>query len=249
VSPTLTTFLFEAANFLVLAAVLARLFFKPVRDAIERRREALQKQADDAARQLAEAEQMRSELEQRFSGLEQELDDRRTKAQLAAEQQAAELLKSARETLHREADTAKHRLAHLERSQREHLARVIARTTGATVDRLLRTIDQPDLDHALTAAACREIRAFDGNSLAPVRVESARPLRDADRNALLEALGQSGEAAEFHVIEDLGTGLRVATNRGLVDVSSSGLSTFAEHRLASQLASDSDSLVEGDADV
>jgi hypothetical protein len=126
----------------------------------------------------------------------------------------------------------------LERSQREHLARVIAETAGASIDRLLRQIDQPELDHVLTAAACREIRAFDGNSLAPVRIESAHPLDHADRDALLLALGAAGESAEFHVIEDLGMGLRVSTNRGLVDVSSAGLSVFAEHQLAKLLTSD-----------
>ena len=40
-SPTLTTFLFEAANFLVLAAVLGWLFFKPVRQALADHRAGL----------------------------------------------------------------------------------------------------------------------------------------------------------------------------------------------------------------
>lgn len=248
-SPALTTFLFEAANFLVLGGVLSWLFFKPVRDAIERRREALKKQTDDAAAKLAEAEDMRSELEQRLSTFEHELEEQRNKARVAAEEQVEQILKSARETAHREADAAKHRLTHLQRSQRQRLARAVAETTGAAVDRLLRQLDQPDLNHALTMAACRQIKAFDGNSLAPVRVESARTLDEVDRRALLEALGQAGESVEFHVIDDLGIGLRVVTNRGLVDVSSTGLSTFAEHQLEHQLTAGSDGQVEGSSDV
>ena len=243
-SPTLTTFLFEAANFLVLAGVLAWLFFRPVRESLERRRAEQQKQADEAAGELAKAAKMRSEIEQKFTSLEQELEQRRKQSLAAAQQQAAQIIHDARESARRETEVAKRRLAHLEQSQFEHLARAIAETTGVTIDHLLRQIDQPDLEHVLTAAACREIRGFDGNSLAPVRIESARPLDQTDRDALLAALGAAGESAEFHVIESLGMGLRVSTNRGLVDVSSAGLSTFAQHQLASLLASSNDGGVE-----
>ena len=244
VSPTLTTFLFEAANLLVLIGVLAWLFFRPVGQAIERRRAQLQRQADEAMAKLVEAERLRTEIEQRYAKLEEELEQRRKQSLAAAEQQAAQIIQHARESARRESEAAKHRLGHLQRSHRERLARVIAETAGASIDRLLRQIDQPDLDHVLTAAACREIRSFEGNSLSPVRIESAHPLDQSDRDALLAVLGSAAESAEFHVIEDLGVGLRVSTNRGLVDVSSAGLSTFAKHKLASQLTADDDDIGE-----
>jgi F-type H+-transporting ATPase subunit b len=236
VSPTLTTFLLEAANFLVLAAVLAWLFFRPVSAALENRRAEQQRQADEAAQKLAAAEQMRAEIEHKYTDLEQDLEQRRSQSQAAAERQAAQILQQAREAAQRESDTAKTRLSYLERSQRQRLARVIAETAAVSIERWLNQIDQPPLRHFLTTAACREIESFDGNSLAPVRVESAHPLDQTDRAALLAALGAAGESAEFHVIEDLGMGLRVSTNRGLVDASSAGLCTFAEHQLASRLA-------------
>jgi F-type H+-transporting ATPase subunit b len=241
--------LFEAANFLVLAGVLAWLFFRPVREALERRRTQQQTQADDAAAKLAEAERMRAEMEQRFSDLDHELEQRRDQSRVAAEQQAAQLVHDARESARRETETAKRRLAHLERAQLEHLARVIAETAGVSIDRLLRQLDQPALDHVLTAAACREIRSFDGNSLAPVRIESAHPLDEADHNALMAVLGSAAESAEFHVIEDLGMGLRVSTSRGLVDVSSAGLSTFAQQQLARQLGSGDGECTENETNV
>lgn len=236
-SPTLTAFLFETANFLVLAGVLAWLFFKPVSNAIKQRRNDLRQRADETAQKLAEAEKLRTEMEQQLTRLDRELDERRSKSQSVAEVQAEQILKTARDTALREANAAKNRMAHLEQAQREQIARIVAETAGVAIDRLLRQIDHPDLNRALTAAACREIQAFDGQSLAPVRVESAKPLTDADRQALTAALGQASESAEFHVIHELGAGLRVATNRGLVDVSSTGLAMFAEHQLASQLTS------------
>ena len=234
-SPTLTTFLFEAANFLVLVGLLAWLFFRPVKEALDRRQAEQQRLADEAAENLEQTERMRMEIEQRYLKLEQELDQRREQASLAAEKEAAEIIKQARGFARRESESAKRRIANLEQSQMEKLARVIAETAGASVDRLLREVEQPDLNHALTAVACREIRAFGGDSLAPVRVESARPLDGKDRDALLTALGHAGEMAEFHVLENLGMGLRVSTNRGLVDLSSVGLAKFAEHQLAAVL--------------
>lgn len=235
-SPTLTTFLFEAANFLVLAAVLGWLFFRPVRDSLENRRVQQAKQANDAADKLAEAERIRSKIEHKYATLEQELENRRTKSRAAGEQQAALILQQARESARRESDAAKIQLAHLQRSQRERLARVIAETAATAIERLLIQIDQPQLRHFLTAAACREIRSFEGDSLAPVRIESAHPLDQVDRDTLVEALGPAGESAEFHVIENLGMGLRISTNRGLIDASSAGLANFAERQLANQFA-------------
>ncbi len=179
---------------------------------------------------------MRAKIEHKYTDLEQDLEQRRSQSQAAAERQAAQILQQARQAAQRESDTAKTRLSYLERSQRQRLARVIAETAAVSIQRWLNQIDQPSLHHFLTTAACREIESFDGNSLAPVRVESAHPLDQADRAALLAALGAAGESAEFHVIEDLGMGLRVSTNRGLVDASSAGLCTFAEHQLASRLA-------------
>lgn len=247
-SPTLTTFLFEAANFLVLTGVLAWLFFRPVRESLERRRTDQKKQADEANEKLAEAERLRSEIEQKYTGLEKELEQRREQSVAAAEQQAAQIFQDARESARRESEVAKRRLAHLEHSQTDRLARVIAETTGATVDRLLRQLDQPELKRALTTAACREIRSFKGDSLAPVRIESASPLEQADRNALLSALGAAAESVEFHVIEGLGMGLRVSTNRGLVDVSSAGLSAFAQHQLAQHFTSGDGAIREDESD-
>jgi F0F1-type ATP synthase membrane subunit b/b' len=259
VSPTLTTFLFEAANFLVIVGVLAWLFFRPVGEALERRRVQLQTQADEAAAKLTEAERMRAQMEQKLADLDRELEQRREQSRVAAEQEAVRLIHDARESARQESESAKRRLAHLEHAQLAQLSRVIAETAGSSIDRLLCQLDQPALDHAITAAVCQQICSLDrnsldhkspgGNSLAPVRIESAHPLDDSDRNALLAVLGPAAESAEFHVVEDLGMGLRVSTSRGLVDVSSAGLSTFAQQQLAKRLGDDDGKRVENQSHV
>lgn len=75
------TFLFESLNFVVLAYVLHRLLYRPLREAIDKRREA-----DCLAR--AEAEKARQEAQQLQDRLQGEL--------AAAEQQRQELIHQAR---------------------------------------------------------------------------------------------------------------------------------------------------------
>jgi F0F1-type ATP synthase membrane subunit b/b' len=73
VSPTLTTFLFEAANFLVLVALLSWLFFKPVRQALADHRARLEGLSQEATQQLAAVEQTRAEVAAQRQTLRDEL--------------------------------------------------------------------------------------------------------------------------------------------------------------------------------
>lgn len=234
-STALTTFLFEAANFLLLATVLAWLFFRPVQAAVERRRAALQQEAAESASRLADAERQQAEIASQWTRLEEDLEKRRKKAQEEASQQADQILSEAREAAQREEEAATQRLAQLESAQQVRLGRVIAETAATAVDHLLRRISGPELDRALFAAVCQELEACAGTSLAPVRVESSSALDEADQAALLAALGTAADSAVFQVTEDLGTGLRVSTGQGLVDASSAGLAVFAARRLSERL--------------
>jgi F-type H+-transporting ATPase subunit b len=96
------TFLFEALNFVVLAYILHRLLYRPLHEAIDRRREA-------NARAQAEAEKARQEAE----ALRQRLEEQ----QAAAEQQRQELIHQARE----QAETERHKLLdEAERAAQQH---------------------------------------------------------------------------------------------------------------------------------
>lgn len=234
-SPTLTTFLFEAANFVLLAGVLAWLLFKPVRNAIEARRTAQAEQAEQTQAKLDEAESIRSDIAQQRNVLDDELESLRDEARSEAEREAEKTLVEAHRKAQHEYDAAKQRLSHLKSSEIERLSRVVATTTGELVSRLLAQLDTPDLESALTQAACRQLRALEDNSLEPVTVESAKPLTAEAQAALETVLGGSFASADFRVVPELGIGLRISTNRGLVDASSKGLAAFAERTLASQL--------------
>jgi F0F1-type ATP synthase membrane subunit b/b' len=235
VSPTWTTFLFETANFLILTAVLGWLLFRPIRQALENRRMALAKEAEEAAAKGAEVKRLQEETRQRYAALDAELERLRHDVHVAAQQEAEQLRSEAHATVEREREAARHRLAHLEEAQLEHLAAAVATAAGTVVERLLRQLDGPDVERGLIRAACHELQALDGNDLGAVRVESAHPLDQATQDELTTALGKASRTLEFRVSPNLGAGIRISTSRGLIDASAAGLAAFARGALAEQL--------------
>ena len=235
-SPSLTTFLFEAANFLLLAAVLGWAFFRPVQDAIERRRAALETERRDCERARADVEQQLAEAEARRREVEASLAPLRAEARREADRQAAAILESARIQAAEEHGRLEADLAALRRENARTLARDAAEAAGTIVARLLAEIDGPDLDAALARAACDRLAALpDAKRAGPVDVETARPLDVETRARLAEALGP-GVTVHDRVVPELGAGLRIVTHAGLVEASASGLAAWVERELLARIA-------------
>lgn len=235
-SATWVTFLFEAANFLLLAAVLGWLFFRPVRDALERRRSELESEQRAAAEARTEAERARQDASARRAELEGSLDELRERVRSDAEAERDRLVEAARARMQRERETLKGELVAQRRGQARSLARDAAFAAKEIVVRLLGTMEGPDLEHALLRAACGELEKLRfAGPLAPVVVESARALEDEAIATLAQAAGVAAADAGRRVDPDLVAGLRVLTARGLVDASAAGLAAQAERVLVSHL--------------
>jgi len=236
VSASWVTFLFEAANFLLLAAVLGWLFFRPVRTALERRRSAFEAEQRAAADARAEAERALQDARARRSELEGSLAELRERIQREAEQERERLLDSARAQTQQERETLKQELASLRRAQARSLARDAAFAAREIVGRLLEQMQGPDLEGALLRAACRELAKLRiAGPLAPVSVESVQPLDDAALAALAEAAGVAPVDLAQRVDPELVAGVRILAARGLVDASVAGLAAQAERVLVSRL--------------
>jgi F-type H+-transporting ATPase subunit b len=236
VSASWVTFLFEAANFLLLAVVLGWLFFRPVRNALERRRSELEGEQRAAADARAEAERALQHARGRRSELEGSLEELRERVQREAETESERLVETARAQMQRERETLKEELVSLRRAQARSLARDAAFAAKEIVVRLLEEMQGPDLEHTLLRAACRELEKLRSTGpLAPVVIESVRPLDNAALTALAEATGVAAADAAHRVDPDLVAGLRVLTARGLVDASAAGLAAQAERVLVSHL--------------
>jgi F0F1-type ATP synthase membrane subunit b/b' len=237
VSPTLANFLFESANFLLLAAALGWLLFKPVRAAIdaERDRHAEEERRVAALRDEAEAlgKQIR-EAQQRLAG-----DIERERAAALAEvpkevERLKEEARKAREAELRAFERESEATRHL---QTGLLADALGRVAAASVRRLLETLDGPSLDLALVRGACEELGKLPEAARRAATVEAARPLGDEARRLLHATLG--GEVEE-HTVQELGAGVRVTTPSGQVDASALALARQAEREVAGAAASAAD---------
>ncbi len=204
-SPTLTTFLFEVANFLLLAGALGWLFFKPVRQALADHRAKFEADNLQAAESLAEAERLRQEISAARENLQAELNEQRSRELEAA---------------HLQADR---------NFWRTHAPQLIANCSRASVKRRgCRTLSgigwrkSPrrrrrkrwggcwnksvvrNCNPHLIQSACRQLEAFPQEAIAPVKFESNQPLSAADMAMLKAALGPAGDSADFRTVDDLG---------------------------------------------
>ena len=113
----LSTFIFEIINFLILVWILQRLFYKPVREMIKRRKQQIEQTLAEAAQMRQEAEelkenyknrlqqwekekqlakthlhqQLETERQQKLLALQKELEQERSKSQKAQQRQQQEL--------------------------------------------------------------------------------------------------------------------------------------------------------------
>jgi F0F1-type ATP synthase membrane subunit b/b' len=237
-SPTVTTFLFELTNFLLLASLLGWLLFKPVRAVLQARQAAEKRQAEELAARAADSDRQRADLDQRLRTFETETAELRRRHIAAADEEAAAILTRAHDTVERERDLMKRGLAHLEHAQVERLSAAVAAATRESIVRLLATLNAPDLDASLARAACRQIEGLHGSPLGPVLIESARPLTKDLHEAIIAALNADAASATFRIVPDLGAGVRITTARGLIDSSASGLGRQAEGLVRDALATE-----------
>jgi F0F1-type ATP synthase membrane subunit b/b' len=239
VSPSLSTFLLEAANFLILASGLGWLFFRPVRNAIAREQAAHREAEAHAAAQRAEADRLRAQVEAERAGLAAELAATRAEAKKAAEAEARELRARATHEAEEERARTRRELSSERRASTAAIGGDIASLSAKALLDLFSWLEGPELEVALTRAA---IRALGGVAAGTrIVVESGGPLPDAARQALIEALPEA--RLELRVREALGVGVRLLTPDGLVDASASGLSEHARRSVERSLT---ETLSEGD---
>ena len=234
-SPALTTFLFEAANFLVLAGVLGWLFFQPVRQALAERAAKFEADSKEAAEKLAAANAAEQQMDETRDKLQSEMDELRKRELEAAHAKASQIIEEAREAAERERELGRRQAASLSESKRATLGEVAGAAAADTVGRLLEQIGGPDLHSALIESACRQLAAMQIDTTAPVKVESNEPLSQDQATKLRHALGDGADRAEFRTVENLGAGIRILTDRGLIDASVAGLTQFARQSLVKEM--------------
>ena len=211
-SPYVANFLFESANFLLLAGGLGWALFKPVRKALADERTRHAQEREEVERLRAEAEALAEAAKQARAAADEELKARRKEVLDAAKAKAAALLEEARAAERTEREALRDELARTRQAEVAALADAVGRLAARSVSTLLQTLEGPSLDAALVRAACAELQGTE--PAAWVRVEAARPLDEAQRGWIAQALGQP---FEVRVVPELGAGVRITTPAGQVD--------------------------------
>jgi len=236
VSATWATFLFEAANFLLLAILLAWAFFRPVRAAIERRQSEVLEDRRAAGHAREEAERLEEAARTARASLEDSLARLRESQRRDAERERQDLLQEAAERVQRERRSFEEELLALRRTEARAGARDTARAARDILVRILTEIRGPDLEQALVRRTCEQLeRLGSDGALAPVIVESATPMDSLALSTIAEAAHVSSAELKHRVTPELVGGLRVLTARGLVDVSVAGIADRASQALAARL--------------
>jgi F0F1-type ATP synthase membrane subunit b/b' len=234
-SPNVATFLFEAANFALLAAVLGWAFFRPVQGAIEAHRAGLEAARRAAEEDRAEAALRLAEVEARQREVEASLEPLRAALRRDAESEATRLREAARRGAEDERAALRAELASLRRAHARALARDAAGAARLLVERLLAAVDGPELDLAMVRAFARKLSGQSLATAGTVLVETARPLSAEASETLALALGSAPGEPRVRVVPSLIGGLRVTTDAGLIDASIAGMGEEAERELVKRL--------------
>ena len=154
-----TSFVLQLINFVVLVWILHRFLYKPVLEAIDRRRAAIEKSMADAKAVREAAEGLRAQLETRLAEWERE----RVKARAALEGEIAALRAKGLEEVALAVREERERLAALQEKRaaewrRETEHRALEQGT-AFAGRLLERVAGPELDARLVEVLATDLRS------------------------------------------------------------------------------------------
>jgi F0F1-type ATP synthase membrane subunit b/b' len=221
-------------------ALLAWLFFRPLRAALERRRLELASEQSAAAAAREQAEREREQLALNRSAQEAEWVATRERLRGEVEGEREALLEASRAQMRRERERLDQELQAARRAQTHALARDAAFAGHAIVLRLLAELKGPELEEMLLGAACRNLEQLrGGGSLAPIVIESAGAVDPALQARIAVAAGVYRDAVQTRVDPELVAGLRVLTARGLVDATVAGISAQTERLLVQHIDGES----------
>jgi F-type H+-transporting ATPase subunit b len=152
------TFVFQVVNFLVLVAILRWLLYRPLREAIDRRREANAKAQADAAAARGEAAALQATLDQQLAEVDRKRAEVMREARERAEAERQALMAETEAASRRRREELEQQLA---REREEALRSLRAELVHSAVEmasRLLSEASDSTLQHRLAGRLVDELR-------------------------------------------------------------------------------------------
>jgi F-type H+-transporting ATPase subunit b len=133
------TFLFEVLNFVVLAYVLHRLLYRPLRDAIDQRRESNDRAKAEAAKAHQEAQSLQQKFREQLAAAEQQRQDIIHQGREQAETERKKMMTEAEQSAQRRQEDARQAL---DRDRQEALTSVREEVVGQAIQLTKRLLEE-----------------------------------------------------------------------------------------------------------
>ncbi len=143
------TFLFQIINFVVLVYILNRLLYKPLHEAIDRRRQENARVQAEAEAARKEAASLQEQLHQRLEAIDRERQDQFRKAREQAEAERANILSDADRTAARRRNEAEQELERFRAEARQALRNEMVHSAVELARRILREASGASLHEQL----------------------------------------------------------------------------------------------------
>jgi F-type H+-transporting ATPase subunit b len=200
------TFLFQVVNFLVLVVILRWLLYRPLRDAIDRRRDANAKAQSDAEVARSQATALQAGLSQQLAEMERRREATMREARGRAEAERRAILAEAEAAIRRRREEAQQQLS---RERDEALRSLRAELVHGAVElagRLLSEAADLTLQRQLAGRLVAELRRIPDHERSRLRDE----WDDGDAAAIETAVELDGS-----VLHDLGGAIESLAGRPL----------------------------------
>lgn len=227
---SLSTFIAEIVNFLILIWLLTRFFYQPVMRALVAREQRIKADLQHAQEAQDKAAELTARYEARLADWEREKSQLRERfdAGLAAERTRREdELKAALERERQQAEAA--RRLH-ERDEHERLVRLAAQDAVRFGSRLFSRLASPELEHRLIDVTVQDLGALSAeqrstlvhalNGKSTVTVTTRYALNAGEKSAIIavlqELLGTTPQLS-FKQDEALISGIRIELGNAIID--------------------------------
>lgn len=192
----LSTLLLQVANFLIMAYILARFLFKPLKEMLDKRASRVTRAVDEAEKATREAEALRLEYEKKRENIDAEIAALKNEARIVIDETRQQMLQEAYQEIEAMRARAKEELeqqrADALRLHRSKIGELVATLT----QRMMEGILNPQLHQAYLDAFLDQLRlvqsdgriSTSGEEAVSAELITATPLTQEDKARIATAL-------------------------------------------------------------
>jgi F-type H+-transporting ATPase subunit b len=192
----LSTLLLQIANFLIMAFILARFLFKPLKGMLDRRAREATRALDEAQQATRDAQVLRSEYEKKHENIDAEFAALKNEARIVIDQTRQEMLQEAYEEIEAMRARAQEEIEQ-QRAEALRLHRTkIGELVSTLVQRMMEDILNPAIHQAYLEAFLDQLRSVqleghvsnNGQTAVSAELITTVPLAEEERQRIVTTL-------------------------------------------------------------